>query len=105
MKDQLGHGSNSRGDGGGRQPDAHQAARKEIQLHPNDPSQNAESVLHRIGYSDRDITQLRLNAGMSVASPAHQTGVQVATASKDLTRNMVGPGLDLDRLKKIGGVK
>ena len=46
MKDNLGHGSNSRGDGGGRQLDAHQAARKEIQLHPNDPNQNAESVLH-----------------------------------------------------------
>jgi hypothetical protein len=100
MKDTLGHGSDARGGSGPRPLSAHQAARRMVQLHPNQINAEAENTLRRVGYSENDITRLKQNAGAQVADlPAHQTGV-VAATSKDLTRRMIAP-VDIDRLRNM----
>lgn len=111
MKDALGHGSNPRG--GAFNDAAHREARRRIQLHPNDPNEDAENVLRTFGYGPNDIARLRANAGAAVKDVAAAHQYQVAalprnfSASTDLLKGAAGLGpfaKDLTNLprKKFG---
>lgn len=91
MKDAKGHGSDPR-------QAAHTAARREIQMTPNDPHPASEALLRGMGYQDADLQRLRENAGAAVA-PAHQAGVETISRSLPKLTNV-----DPSVLRKVAGV-
>ena len=92
MKDAKGHGSDPR-------QAAHTAARREIQMTPNDPHPASEALLRGMGYQGSDIQRLRDLAGASVPIPAHQTGVESVARSLPKLTNV-----DPSVLRKVAGV-
>ena len=86
MKDAKGHGSDPR-------QAAHTAARREIQMTPNDPHPASEALLRGFWIHRRDL------AGASVPIPAHQTGVESVARSLPKLTNV-----DPSVRRKVAGV-